>query len=360
MAAPPANGELGFVFSVFTPAIYPGMKENCPDGWANLVRENYLTTLPPAEQKRLLDPANEAEFTERWKAYAVGPNHMNICTNYDQMEHPIQKTVQGGISYGLNLDGGSSGPPSDPYVCGHQKFTSPTGETGIDNQAYRALGCERIWRGQDGKAGDIALFSKSTLATGEYTIVLLLRGVHSLVNDDNVEVILASSPDRPVVDAKQNFIFNASFGITPNPRWRNLLNGRIVNGVLMTDPKDILLTRPIGLQGARGQRAEWDFGRSRLRLAFRPDGSLEGLIGGYQPLLSLIQPQVLGGIGSVNAAGIDCASEYATLQKLADGRRDPATGQCNAISSAWQVDAVPAFVFDRPEAGAKIAGPATP
>lgn len=346
LPAVPASGEMGFVFSAFWAAVYPGMKENCPDGWANLVRENYLSTQSPDERTRLMQPVNEPELTQKWKAYAFGPNHTNICTNYDQFpDHPLYKTVQGKISYGLNLDDNKN---DDPYLCAHEKFTSPTGETGIDNQAYRALGCERTWRGPDGKIGDIFPGFKGQLATGEYTIVMILRGVHNLVNDDNVEVILASSLDKPIVDTQQNFIRDASYSVAPTPRWRNVLHGRIVNGVLTTDPQDVLLTRPIGLGGPRGLKVEWDFGRSRLHLAFRPDGSLEGLMGGYQPLIAFMEHQTLGGQGSATVAGIDCASQFVTLKKLADGGRDPKTGQCSRISSAFQVETVPAFVFDHP------------
>ena len=45
-------------------------------------------------------------------------------------------------------------------------------------------------------------------------------------------------------------------------------------------------------------------------------------------------------------AGIDCAAYHATLKKLADGIRDPRTGQCSGVSSAEQMSAVPAFVND--------------
>lgn len=346
---PPANGEMGFVFSDFSPAVYPGMKENCPDGFAQLVRENFLSTLDPAERDRLSQPANEPELAKRWKAYSFGPNNTNICSNYDQFDHPMYKTVQGKIAYGLDLDGGKDASSGDPYVCPHEDFTSPDGDPGVDNQAYRALGCERNMRGPDGKAGDVAVGYKGILATGDYTFVMILRGVHSLVNDDDVEVILASTHDKPIVDTQQSFIHDASYRVTPNPRWRNVLHGHIVNGVLTTDPKDILLTRPIGLGGPKGLRSEWDFGRSRLRMTFRPDGSLEGVLGGYQPLLSLMQMEVFGGGGSATVAGIDCASKYGTMKKLADGGRDPNTGQCTRISSAWKVAAVPAFVFDSTE-----------
>jgi hypothetical protein len=224
---------------------------------------------------------------------------------------------------------------------------SPTGEKGVDNQAYRALGCERNWRAADGvNPGEIHIGYKDSIMS-DYTIVLILHNVHSLVNDDNVDVILASSPDKPITDSQQNFIRDASYQVMKDPRWRNVLHGHIHNGVLTTETKDILLQRPIGLGGNRGLRSVYDFARGKLELTFKPDGTVEGVMGGYAPLITFMQQEIFGGAGTVTVADIDCSSQYVTLKKLADGERDPTTGQCNRISTVMQVDAVPAFVFDQ-------------
>src|SRR5579871_2134375 len=71
LPAPPANGEMGFVFTDLSYAIYPdpGMKDACPHGWAKTIRETYLDTLPPAERKRLSLPENEKEYVAKWNAY---------------------------------------------------------------------------------------------------------------------------------------------------------------------------------------------------------------------------------------------------------------------------------------------------
>jgi hypothetical protein len=318
----------------------------CPNGLSNMVRDNFLSTLPAAERARLLKPENEPELTKDWKAYGFSPDHrMNVCANYDKFDHPLYKTVQNKIAYGLTLDGDSGGKPSDPYFCAHEKFVSPTGEKGVDNQYYRALGCERNWRAADGGVGaDMAIGYRNALMS-DYTIVMILRNVHSLVNDDNVEVVLASSQDRPIVDTQQNFIRNASYQVTTNPHWRNVLHGHIVNGVLTTDSKEIVLERQLGVH-PRGVPTDWNFARSRLQLTIRPDGTLDGVLGGYVPLTAFMLQQIGGGAGTVTVADIDCASQYRTIQALADGERDPATGQCHRISSAMHVEAVPAFVFD--------------
>jgi hypothetical protein len=256
--------------------------------------------------------------------------------------------VQSSHAIGLDLDGGKAGD-----TCAHENFQSPTGETGIDNQEYRAMGCTLEWRGKDGQGGDQLTGMRQFHSSGEWTQVILLRGVDSLVRDDNVEVIYANTADRPVLDNKGNFLRGQSFSVEDKgARHRNVLRGRIVDGVLTTDPADIVLTQTWGQGGARdirGNRTKWHYAKGRLRLAFQPDGSLRGVMGGYRPIFDVIVSPALGGAGSAITAGIDCASEMATLRKAADGVRDPKTGQCTAVSSAMRLEAIPAFVTDLPQ-----------
>jgi hypothetical protein len=197
------------------------------------------------------------------------------------------------------------------------------------------------------------------MASGEWTQVILLRGVDSLVRDDDVEVIYANTPDRPVVDSKGGFLTGMSFTISDSaPRHRNVLHGRIRDGVLTTDPADIKLTQTWGQGGARdirGHRTMWDLRRARLRLTIRPDGTLGGVVGGYQPIWNMLQSPSIGGAGAAVDAGIDCAAELKTLKAMADGIKDPKTGQCTGVSSAMELKAVPAFVTDIETAGRRIA-----
>ena len=60
----------------------------------------------------------------------------------------------------------------------------------------------------------------------------------------------------------------------------------------------------------------------------------------------LKRQQIGGGPGTVTVADIDCNSQYRTLKAMADGDRDPATGQCNRVSLGMHIQAVPAYVFD--------------
>jgi hypothetical protein len=344
---PPANGEMGFVLNRFAPAIYEG-KDDCPEGLANTVRENYLQYLAAAERTRLLLPENAKELATKWKQYALGPNNTNICANVEQFDRPPQKMFQGRVAYGLDLDGDARKMSAVGGLCAHEDFVSPDGEPGVDNQAYRALGCSRNYRGVDGTAGDIVRGFNNNLATGEHSMVLLIRRVKSLVKDDDVDIVFATTGDRPILDSQRNFITGASYAVSDNARWRNVMHGPIENGVLTTEPSDVHLTRREGYGGLRGARQEWDLRSARFRLTFQSDGSIKGLLGAYQPVRNVIEMTLVGGVGAATVAGIDCAAEYATLKKAADGLRDPTTGQCTAVSVALDVSAVPAFVNDTP------------
>jgi hypothetical protein len=350
---PPATGEMGFVVYSFLSPAMPA-REGCPDTPVLNTREHFLASLPAGERERLQKPGNEAEFNARWQASMMGPGGINMCSHYDRFpDRPGLPPLQSRYAWGLNLDGDDGSGSSRQEGCAHQNFTSPDGETGIDNESYRAMGCSFGRRAeapaaeQDNRLRGINGF----LASGEFTQVLLLRGVDSLDHDDDVEVIYGNTPDRPVIDSNSDYVWGTSFTISDKaPRERNRLRGRIVNGVLTTEPTLIKLTQTWGQsreRDLRGHRSRWTLYSGRLRLSFQLDGTLKGLVGGYQPMYEFIQAPSIGGMGSL-MAGIDCARTYNSLKRLADGVRDPKTGECTAISTAIELKAVPAFVNDVP------------
>jgi hypothetical protein len=349
LPSPPADGVMGFVVERFVPAVLQG-KDACPHGLAKRNSEVYLDTLPAAERERLLRKENEQEFSRRWKSSVVRADGTNLCSQPDAFDRPMIRTVQSRYAIGLDLDEDPAG-QAGAGSCAHEAFTSPQGEKGIDNQAYRVMGCMQEWRGVDGISGDIDRGTSQFFASGEWTQVILLRRVDSLVSDDDVEVVYANTADRPIVDSNGKFLPGASFMVSDElPRRRNVLRGTIRNGVLTTRPADIKLAQTWGQSRGRGDirghRTAFDLRTARLRLTFNPDGSVSGLVGGYQPVWNLIQSPSIGGLGAAQNAGIDCAGILKTLKAHADGIRDPKTGACSGVSSALEVRAVPAFVTD--------------
>lgn len=343
----PANGEMSFVVERFEPARGPYDPSACPNGRRTTIRVEYLETLPATERIRLSRPENGEELERNVRALIFGPGGANICTNPDAFDRPSNKIVRGGRAVGFDLDRGGK----DPDTCAHEEFTSPTGATGIDNQEYRAGGCSGEAPAPNAVPLPANVGAGQFHASGEWTQVLLIRGIDSFVRDDHVEVIYANTADRPVMGNDGSFLPGASFMISEaGARRRNVLRARIDDGVLTTEPQDIQLAQMWG-QGAardlRGIRSTFDFRKARLRLQFQADGTLSGMLGGYRPIFSLITAAALGGAGSA-ISGIDCAAAFSTLKRLADGIRDPKTGACTAVSSAQRIRAVPAFVTDLP------------
>ena len=100
---------------------------------------------------------------------------------------------------------------------------------------------------------------------------------------------------------------------------------------------------PVGAAAAGG---ELILHAVRIQVRLTPDGGLAGDAGGYQPIDNALGVSHIGGPGVASVAGLDCASVRKTLRLLADGDRDPKSGQCASISTAMKFEATPAFVFE--------------
>jgi hypothetical protein len=112
--------------------------------------------------------------------------------------------------------------------------------------------------------------------------------------------------------------------------------GRIVNGVLETDPIPLLRHAMRQIETLTERRLR----DARFRLTLGE--SAKGIMAGYEPLTSW---------WSVNAKspGSDIgryspASLYRAAHKYADGYPDPKTGKATAISTAYNITAVRALI----------------
>jgi hypothetical protein len=90
---------------------------------------------------------------------------------------------------------------------------------------------------------------------------------------------------------------------------------------------------------------EFDITRARLRLQLKPDGTLDGILGGYQRWLTIYWGLADVGVSIENVTGVDYVGLYHALKNLADAEPDPKTGQNMRISAAYRVEAVPAFLL---------------
>jgi hypothetical protein len=286
-----------------------------------------------------------------------GPGFADVChleagvSNPDAPAGPLSvpdpgmKTVEGKISYGENLDGTQDGAATGS-TCAHEKFVSPTGEKGIDNQLFRVLGCSIGF----GPQGWFRIYSQQQMRDGDRTLLIQVSGIKDPRNSDQVEVAIYDGAQSMVKDPKGDILRDVSYTAVEDSRRRARTTGRIVDGVLTTDPIDLnmLKLRFIGMQLPTVIQS------MRLRLTLQPDGSAKGHMVGYQNWQDIYR-LVTHGKNDELSFYFSCPGVYRAFQRMADGDKDPRTGQCRAVSVSYDIELTPAHVIAPPEPEGKTA-----
>jgi hypothetical protein len=315
----PKDGRIGYVLTYLYWAIYqsPDPKTDCPKGY-NIGPRGQFTALFPSDRKHTVVESQLAQEVQTW--------HPNGKPDTFPYYEPVGHTA-----LGLNLDGKTG--PND--------YTSPEGEQGIDNQLFRALGCVIGFRGPDGVE---FIFENKAIATSRYNRLMIeLSNVKSLVDDDNVTVNVYRGLDRLLTDASGNKIV-AGGSQRIDTRWGRTLmrqmKGRIVNGVLTTEPIKNLVIPWMNLGVPTFQLLK----DMRLRLKLTSTGA-QGLIGGYADVdtwyYQLIRNDSTHHLSNGDISGI---SVYKEMKRLADAYPDPKTDANTAISSALDARFVQVYI----------------
>jgi hypothetical protein len=322
-----------FVVEWYEPAFYYGATSgvtepgtDCPGGtipeldWRRLLKTSYRTD---ADIDKLLDP----EAPQRARMGGIrGPNKENVYEKPWSVPDGGTQPVTGNLAFGFDLD-------DDPRTG----FTSPDGSTrGIDNASYRTNGCLLAWRGPPHESTG-PKYANDRMREGQFTVLLTLSGTGTdWRNDSNVQIAFYTGKDKIVRDANGAVARDYSFRINPDKRFQSVLTGRSIAGVIeTTEAVDIVL---------KGYRAPLNFKKGRLRLQIKEDGSLEGLIGGYLDVEDAYREMAGGGAINELVLHVNIPNFWWALHKNADGIPDPTTGKNTAISSAWRLEAQPAFV----------------
>jgi hypothetical protein len=362
LANPFPNGEAGFIVSKIAYALSKDAKDTgaCPDGMTQGNIEIYSES---AEGKKH-DGESDQDYSRRqvqgFQTLSTAPNGQNLCMNPEAgSPDPHYKVVTGKNipADGIDLDGQDSHIGGKPAAntCAHDDFRGLNGEKGVDNQFFRLVGCSKSYQstGQS-NTYEIAMY------TGEWAILITLKGVKDLKNSPNVEVGIYASADPIQLSPTREALTNATYAIDQDPRFRATTHGRIVNGVLTTDPVDVRFHWVVN-----SIHLERPLKEARLHMTVAPDGSLEGILAGYTPVEELYdfaygfrngkdgagKPanlRLISGSANGQARVLDhtCNGAYFAMKQLADGDRDPKTGQCTSISTQYRIKAIPAFVVD--------------
>lgn len=313
--APPGR-SIAYALTDLKWAVYESKdaKEECPNGVGVLgPREQFKEQFPDdGTERKLVDTQLAREVDVWWPNTKADPFAFSEAS--------------GKTGIGLNLDGKVK--PTD--------FTSPDGKPGIDNQLYRVIGCIRNYRaGSTYYIIEHNYFRKMRINR----IMIELTDVDSLVNDDDVTLTTYRGLDDLMYDATGN---SYQPGATErlDLRWGKIFirqtKGKIVGGVLTTQPVDLAFPREVSFQDAT---TDW-LRDGRFEVKLTPERG-EGIIGGYADIESIYNNRNRQASSHHASYGQQAqASFYKELRKWADAYPDPDTGENTAISAAYTVKMV--------------------
>ena len=132
-----------------------------------------------------------------------------------------------------------------------------------------------------------------------------------------------------------------TFRITDNPEYTHFFSrvrGKIVNGVVTTDR---MKTFRLNL-GVFGTPRALELADAQMRLVLQPDGTIKGVVGGYRDWRKISSTYITSTTEMYH--GFQQPAMYNALKRAADGLKDPVTGECNGISSAYDMEGIPAFL----------------
>ena len=343
----PPDGKLGFVVKHWFTAIHQTrFMDECPAG-LNIANDEYWWRgLSNEDQARLTDNGL-LETLRRWR-YAInrGPNGEDVCAQPDVVTDPPLLTIEGDLSFGIDLDGTTDG-AATPKSCPHDQFTGLNGDPGVDNQMYRLLGCIYGWRNN----GIFEVNADEMRGTSGLGMILIdVSGVDDVENDDDVTVSFYRSIDQFAQGSTGEPVPFTSYRVDTapdgTPRYGDSLKGSIKDGVLSTESGDIKL--PFYGNYTFNQHVFRDMS---IELTLSDDGeTADGMVYGYYDLDEFIA-HITGTGLVISTAGFSCPAFTAAARQLADGYPDPETGDCTSLSSAFKLEAHAAFIIKPDDVG---------
>ncbi len=318
----PVGKNVAMVLSLHRHAIFesPEGKE-CPDGRNVAHVEQYMAQFPT----ELARAANEVRY-----GYGYGnrgPNGENVLAKPLSIEDPIPfKPSQSVLAPGIDLDDRIS--PED--------YESPDGRKGVDNQFNRILGCVEAFR-----EGGLSHYTVNrNLHLLSQRMIIEISDLDDIRNDPEVTVrtyrgldpINYSTDDKPTPGGTQRLDRQrgARFEVTTK--------GKIVGGVLLTDPVDLNFPwRPN--TGANDYKLRG--ARIRVALSATPEGYVaKGHLAGFADIPTWWAGFMKAYGGRMqDVSNLSAPSIYRALLNYADGYPDE-SGKNTAVSITYDVQFV--------------------
>jgi hypothetical protein len=306
----------GYVVSWFATATNnPDFVSNCPEAAKDPNRVKFVA----------------AELSLRRKDTALVNGKFVPPDDYPEavVKEPTYEMVVGKYAYGFDLGG--------PVA---NKFIDPDTHERVDNQLWRALGCQMIFQATPPRAPYFQEEAWMNFVDSAPGWAIQIRGT-DLSKDGPVTVTLDRTLRHLERDAEGGIRSDVTYVLDPSPRSHNVLSGEIKNGELSIN------TGSIYLEGELTWYSEIDLEDTHMRMRSEP-GKIVGYWGGYTDWHRWAYM-----CSSRPGSNCDPVGFYLALQKMADANPDPITGKNRSISTTWRMEAVPAFLAT--ETGAIVA-----
>jgi hypothetical protein len=325
----------GYAISLIHTATYPN-KGDCPlggNGGNTEIKERILMRHGYTKAQAVAVIANEGKDEQGHRFNFEERGHMNgaavgVGDFPTSVPDPHVETVAGAgaghYAYGFDLTGHAT----------DYSFEDPDTHAMVENQMWRALGCFAVYQVKNPVIPYNEAIAWDTAEDAMPAWLLSISG-EDLSRDGDVTVIFDRSLDIAIRNTHGRLLSGSSYVIDPDPRSHSVFRGHIKHHLLTVEPGDF------SMQGESQFYAVLRFKQTHLRLQLNSDGTLSGLIGGYQPWLDYYYYLAVRG---EDTAQVDVPGAYYALRRLADGLPDPATGKNTGISAAYYLEAVPAFL----------------
>ena len=326
---------IGFALTGFHLAEPGTGEQECPEGYQFSSIDNFNAQYP---DEKVRDKLGKSDPQVQGAPEHRGPNAESLSYQPWAVKDPLPlREVHSKIALGRSLDGTADGRDT-PQSCKHEKFASADNSApNVDNELYRVTAC---WKGMRAGGHPREFFdNQDMIANPKDRFLIEITDVDDEMNDDHVDVTFYKGRDKIIRDASGVPLPGLSQRVDRrDPDYTQHTTGKIVNGVLITDTMPMWTMPFIHGSFAVGEYQTKDM---QLRLKIGPEQA-KGIVSGYYDIWSwyfLHIKTAMPGVGGWAPSAI-----WQGLVRHADGYKDPQTGQCTAISSAYEVEAVRAFI----------------
>jgi hypothetical protein len=333
LASAPASAETrGYIIHWFATATHStNFAENCPKnlngGYTELLVRDLMD----------IGHSKEEAYAIVTKAKENLPNDLRVKTtnravvngrnvsvyNYPEAVTRNLETVTGPYGYGFDLDGKRSA----------NEFTDPDTKQKIDNQLWRAIGCTDSYRAIPPQKPYPEDLPWDTLLDTSPGWAIQLEAA-DFSKDGDVTVTLDRLTQNLRRDANGKVMSGATYVIDPNSRSRNVLKGKMKDGVIT-----VSRTPNFYLESEMPYYAEIALRDAQMRITMKPDGTLVSFVGGYYKWKDFAYMHTARPANGADSIGI-----YHALKKMADAYPDPKTGENTYISATFRFEALPSFL----------------